>query len=472
MDGEELAQLKAAATGFDGMVALFEKQREVVQRQNAKLAIVADESSKSTEKVRAARARVDELRAKVSTAKTAAARRAAAAPAPVAGGEYKVEPASSYREHVDRLVSLATKLGSMKSQYAYFEGVVQASPDSSTAARNVKRIDIEGVSAVEDAYSAFLVKLEPLLEVLAADEKRFVAEGADVVAVAALKALAAEVTALHDRINGMVSREVSRRRYYDESVEELRASQQRIVLWCHQQRSSMEGLRDPEHIQEFINSFQGNIAVMETNFLVLMELAEPLLPNETVQKLMIDATEVWLGLEVYAFERLNSTVVQQHVESGLEADATAWVDNSERIREFLEGAQRLLEMPTDDESKSLTEPVLATCAGILEDFDAHNIIVQHLSDFSVREKCLKDYYDAIRRTIFSKITLSTQVYNGQYNFDRKQEYMDRLAELSDWVQCKSQSGAWRSLLDRVDKMKMLIEENEALHGTSEERASY
>ena len=85
---------------------------------------------------------------------------------------------------------------------------------------------------------------------------------------------------------------------------------------------------------------------------------------------------------------------------------------------------------------------------------------------------LDDQRDAIRRTIFSKMTLSTQVYNGQYNFDRKQEYMDRLAELSDWVQCKSQSGAWRSLLDRVDKMKMLIEENEALHGTSEERGSY
>jgi hypothetical protein len=471
MDGDELSQLKAAATDYDGMLALFEKQRSVVEKQDAELAIREEAATKAVDNVKATKARVDELRNKVHRAKIDQARRLAAAPVEVTSS-YKLDAASSYREHVDRLVSLSTKLTAMQNHYTYFESVAKAAPDSSIAAKNVKRIDIDGVSAAEDEYPEFSVKLESLLEILADDEKRFAEEGADITAVAALKAQAAEVTALHDGISGPMIREVSRRRYYDDSVEELRASQQRIILWCHQQRSSMEGLRDPEHIQEFINSFQGNIAVMETNFLVLMELAEPLLPNETVQKLMMDATEVWLGLEVYAFERLNSTVVQQHVDSGMEADAGAWVDNSDRIREFLEGAHRLLEMPTDDESKTLTEPVLATCTGILEDFDAHNIIVQHLSDFSVREKCLKDYYDAIRRTIFSKMTLSTQVYNGQYNFDRKQEYMDRLAELSDWVQCKSQSGAWRSLLERVDKMKMLIEENEALHGTSEERGSY
>ena len=237
MDGDELSQLKAAATDYNGMLALFEKQRSVVEKQNAELAVREEASEKAVDNVKATKARVEELRNKVHRAKIDQARRLAAAPVEVTSS-YKLDAASSYREHVDRLVSLATKLTAMQNHYTYFESVAKAAPDSSVAAKNVKRIDIDGVSAAEDDYPEFSVKLESLLEILAEDEKRFAEEGADITAVAALKAQAAEVTALHDRISGPMIREVSRRRYYDDSVEELRASQQRIILWCHQHGGS------------------------------------------------------------------------------------------------------------------------------------------------------------------------------------------------------------------------------------------
>ena len=71
--------------------------------------------------------------------------------------------------------------------------------------------------------------------------------------------------------------------------------------------------------------------------------------------------------------------------------------------------------------------------------------------------------------MFSKLTRTTQCFHGQYQFERKHEYSDRLSELNDWIDCKSQSQAWVSLLTRVEKIKQLISDTDIVQAASDER---
>ena len=334
-----------------------------------------------------------------------------------------------------------------------------------------------------DLQYAFLDEALPLLQqfntfenevnasasLLEQEGQRYAASGADFSGLSDVKTSLAELHKSWQQVVSPVSRESARRRDYNESVAEFLRNQSKLVQWCRQQRSALESLKDPEQIQEYSTSFQNNVTVMETNFLVLMELSEPLVPNVAVEDALREVTDVWLHLEIFAYEKLRTTLLDLHQESGLQTEAKMWAEFAVPFKKFLGDAQRLLQMPTDDESRSLTQPVLEFCNALLGEHDAHSTIVEHLSDFSVREDCLKDHYAAIRRSVFSKLTLLTQSFHAVHNYPRKQEYTDRLAELTDWVECKSQGNAWKQLLSRVAKMRQLIEENEAIHGTAEDR---
>lgn len=279
-----------------------------------------------------------------------------------------------------------------------------------------------------------------------------------------VQAVLAAVIKVLDTHGPRLAREQVRRTHYDAKVASLLASQAKLLQWCRQQRATLEGLKDADHIQEFCASFRDNVGTMETNFMVIMEMSEDLVPNVDVERALIEATEVWLALEVLAYERLRSTLLDVHHRSGLENACKLWSEFGARLKTFLHDAERLLDMPTDDESRELTKPVLDRCRQLINDHGLHAVIADHLSDFSLREECIKDHYSAIRRTIFSKLSLVTQSFQGQYSYPRKQEYSDRLAELNNWVEVKSKSDAWKELLGRVERMRELIEENEASIG--------
>jgi hypothetical protein len=340
------------------------------------------------------------------------------------------------------------------------------------------------VYTAADLHYAFLDETLPLVQQFPAFEtsaastisqqlepegQRYASLGATFTGLGDVKSALADAHKSWQLIVSPVSREAARRREYGESVAEFLRNQNKLVQWCRQQRSALESIKDADQIQEYATSFQNNVTVMETNFLVLMELSEPLVPNASVEDALREVTDVWLHLEIFAYEKLRATLMDQHMESGLQTECKMWMEYSGGLRKFLLDAQRLLQMPTDDESKALTQPVLEFCTALVGEHDAHSTIVEHLSDFSVREDCLKEHYAAIRRTVFSKLTLLTQSFHTVHNYPRKQEYTDRLAELTDWVECKSQGNAWKQLLSRVAKMRQLIEENEAIHGTAEDR---
>jgi hypothetical protein len=305
-------------------------------------------------------------------------------------------------------------------------------------------------------------RLEKEVEFLAA-------EGCDGATLTDVKATLDEARELFEKNVTRWMRECSRRMEYTKLLGEFEADRAKLVQWCRQQVATLNNLQQPDHIQEFCASFHINTPVMESNFLILMEASDALLPNAEVERLLIEVAEVWLGLETFAFEKLRSTLLDLHGKSGIETAAQVWPEYSKRLKAFLVDAEQLLQMPTDPESQEVAQPLKEQCKQLQTDNDAHLLIVEHLADFSLREECIKEHYNAIHKTVFSKLTLLTQAFPALYAYERKQEYTDRMSQLGQWIQSKSQNAAWKQLLGRVDGMKKLIEDNELTQKATEER---
>ena len=449
LNGEAIVDLEKAASAEGATVAEWEaltaKENETYEAQNKQLVDAAKAIADNTaakeaaiERKKKADARAAELRELIAKKKEANG---------PTSGDPVVDYANFIKERGNRHHEVLQRLAVWTKAASY-------------SSQEIRNAPLHEAFAFLDSWPSFQEETTAAIATLSKQAEDYKAKGADVADAAALSASFDELKALYDKSGALLLREQARRSAYEQDVIKVLESQNSLLHWCRQQRAALDGLKEADHIQEFCASLQNNIGRMETNFLVIMEMAEQLVPNPKVEKALIEVAEVWMALEVFAYEKLRTTLVDLHHKSGLEGECKLWAEFSVRFKKFLQDADRLLEMPTDEDSKALTRPTLETCKGLLSDHDLHLIITEHLSDFSLREECVKDHYAAIRRTIFSKLTLLTQSFVGHQSYARKQEYTDRLAELSDWIDCKSQNNAWKDLLQRVEKMRLLVEANE------------
>ena len=443
---ELLADLRAKAQNEASWDALVAKEKETVIAQRDALQKISEETS--SKRVDAATARLDAAKKKAAELRDAiAATKKNSAISPLRFGDFIRARGHLYAELRQRHEVLKAA------------GVLSR--------EDLRIADIEEALATVEKWPDTSIETKKKIDELDVTAQLFEKEGADVHTVEPLRTLLGESQKLYDAHSASLLREKHRREDYAESLAKFLKSESQVVQWCRQQRAALEGVKDAQHIQEFCASFQNNVTVMETNFVVLMELSESLVPHPDVERAILEAAEVWLGLEVFVYEKLRSTLLDLHIKSGLEKEARSWASFSARFKKLLDDAMKVLEIPADAESQSLTTPVLERCKQLSNDHDPHLIITEHLADFSLREGCVKEHYDAIRRTIFSRLTLMTQTFHGQCNYERKQEYTDRMAELSDWIQCKSQSTAWKELLARIERMKQLVEDSDSFQSTTE-----
>jgi hypothetical protein len=114
-------------------------------------------------------------------------------------------------------------------------------------------------------------------------------------------------------------------------------------------------------------------------------------------------------------------------------------------------------------------PLRQACVALLQEADAHQLIVDHVADFALREECVADHFRSVRAALFSRFALLCQTFAlATHPFPRRAEYQDCAAELGAWVDAKSQGAAWRDMLHRVDAIRALVEATNAAanEGTS------
>ena len=272
---------------------------------------------------------------------------------------------------------------------------------------------------------------------------------------------------LHSQHSRDWTRESSRRRRYDILLNDFINDHDKLIVWCRQQQSTLAQLQSPQDIKDFCASFHMSTGVMESNFLVLIEMSEALLPHALVEQKLSQVAAVWLELELTSFEKLRAVLLDAHIGSGLEGNCREWPEYSRKVRTLLVDAEKLLQTAMDNTRdlsarENFLAPALQRCRKLLEDHAAHLLIVEHLAEFSLREECTKEHYVGIKKTALSKLTLLTQAFPGlmlTMDYPKKKEYNDAMAELGDWIEVHStlnhaEPGApWNSLLERIDTLK-------------------
>jgi hypothetical protein len=455
MSAAELAsQLKGASDAVS--------QREIIASHRAKLQALRDSRREAHVTASANASELAVVKDKQKAAKDKQQQQQAASAQATTSTATKDEAVSKYASFIKERGALHAKLAKIREAFTYGAGIDESA---------VRAASLRSTFDACDAWlkDGFAEKLEDRLTALANTGKALETDGADVHDVTALRTLQKEVVELYKTNAARWHRESTRRRNRDKLVSDFDTDRTKLLHWCRQQVSMLSNITEPDHVQEFCASFYNNTAVMESNFLVLMEMSEALLPSPAVEAQLMELAEVWLGLETQAFEKLRATLLDLHAKSGIEAQTRLWPEFADRFQKFLVESIRVLNIPTDDESVAVAAPLKEAAKELQANLDAHRLIVAHLSDFALREECLREHYNAIHKAAFSKLTLMTQAFPGLYSYPRKSEYTDRMAELSDWVEAKSRGQAWKDLLARVDRMKRLIEDNELTLNDTEER---
>ncbi|KPI88900.1 hypothetical protein ABL78_2017 [Leptomonas seymouri] len=267
-----------------------------------------------------------------------------------------------------------------------------------------------------------------------------------------------EVCRLQLQARTLVGRERYRRSASsDDSIEDFMDSQQQLKDWCRKQRETLSELTALDDLVEFSNSFYTNVPVMDSNFLVLMEQSEALMSNVRVQEALQEVNKEWVMLTLETYDKLQNAAMEAHSASLLEQQCAQWTQAaSPPLHELLLQVQSVLKRHSEvQDAKKLA----VMCDRLLREHAAHGIVCTHLADFTVREECVRPHYDAIKTELQSSLTVTVLTFPHYDAYGGRSEYKNRIDELQEWIDVKSQKGTYMKLLERLESTKTMIEEH-------------
>ncbi|EPY18631.1 hypothetical protein STCU_09844 [Strigomonas culicis] len=234
--------------------------------------------------------------------------------------------------------------------------------------------DLATVAHWLDTWAAFLSESEADLRELKHIE-RSVAKDARLLSTQILCDALDTVCRLQLQARSLVGRERYRRAALgDEAVEDFMDSQSQLIAWCRKQRETLEDLTAMGDLIAFSDSFQKNVPVMDSNFLVIVDQSEPLMDNPKVQDALQAVNREWVRLCLMNYEKLQDGLREAHVSSNLESLCSTWMKAAEdRARQILLAAQGFLMSPGTD-TDATVEGLRSTCEELLKHHEAFGVI--------------------------------------------------------------------------------------------------
>lgn len=260
----------------------------------------------------------------------------------------------------------------------------------------------------------------------------------------------------------LVNEEEQRRALMAQRKAEFQQEATRLLLWSRQQKSNVEVLEEPDHVQEFCASLQNSVSQMGGKMRAFAEMAEILLPDKEVEAQLLEVCEVWLHMQLFAYEKMRHVLLEVHQQSHLEDEVRAFSGYSRQLRSFLDQVEKLLQLPTDEESMAVVRPVLEQCQQLQQDFGPFRLLTDHMADFALRMECLRDNYSVLKESVLSKLTyLGCHVSTLDRSFPRQKEFDSHVAAVGNWVGCAARTpgvpsmtfGGWGALLRQVRALK-------------------
>ncbi|KAH9577646.1 hypothetical protein LSM04_001131 [Trypanosoma melophagium] len=267
-----------------------------------------------------------------------------------------------------------------------------------------------------------------------------------------------QLTKMQLQAISLLSRERHRRRLLCENTADFFKDQQKLLKWCREQQETLENLDALTDVREFCASFFSNVSVMDTNFLVLLERSETMMDNIAAREALVEVNRAWMQLAVAAYEKMCHGVREEHVKSGVEAACRWWMSTFEpHLRRVLLETRGISNHP-DMAHEPLLVAMRERSGALLRDLNGPRTIIRHISDFTVRMECLAPHERALREALLARFSLLVQTLIGDAKYPGQQEYMDRLREVSEWLDANATSSAYIHLLKRVDRLRILAAE--------------
>ncbi|CAJ1027387.1 hypothetical protein, conserved [Leishmania lindenbergi] len=423
---QELAQQQPTKENYDTLVS---KQTLYVEQQ---LRI----KTEAEERTIAAQREVEELRHEIEEL-----RRQTSSLPPIVPSDERVE-------YCVKWTSLLKEFGMRKEILSFL---------LSYSAEDFKLAELSTVSHWLDTWTTFFASAESSVRSLKKIEREST-NGGTLPPTRHLYDALDEVCRLQLQARTLVGRERYRRSSSsDEFVQEFMDSQKQLREWCRKQRETLEELTRLEDLIEFSNSFYTNVPVMDSNFLVLMEQSEALMGNARVQDALQEVNREWVMLTLEIYDKLQATATRAHGRSSLEQQCAQWTQfMSPKLHRLLLSVQGALAADNDvPEAKRLA----TTCERLIKEHEAHDIVCTHLSDFTVREECVRPHSGALKAELQSSLTTTVLTFPHYDTAGGQADYRARVEELQEWIEVKSQKGTYMKLLERLEMTKAVIEEH-------------
>ncbi|CAJ1009558.1 hypothetical protein Q4I28_004872 [Leishmania naiffi] len=359
-----------------------------------------------------------------------------------------IVPSDEHAEYRVKWTSLLKEFGMRKEVLSFL---------LSYSAEDFKLAELSTVSHWLDTWTSFFASAESSVRSLKKIEREST-NGSTLPPTRHLYDALDEVCRLQLQARTLVGRERYRRSSSsDEFVQEFMDSQKQLREWCRKQRETLEELTRLEDLIEFSNSFYTNVPVMDSNFLVLMEQSETLMGNARVQDALQEVNREWVMLTLEIYDKLQATATRAHERSSLEQQCAQWTQYmSPKLHRLLLSVQGALAADNDvPEAKRLA----TACERLIKEHEAHDIVCTHLSDFTVREECVRPHSGALKAELQSSLTTTVLTFPHYDTAGGQADYRARVEELQEWIEVKSQKGTYMKLLERLEMTKAVIEEH-------------
>ncbi|RNF12350.1 hypothetical protein TraAM80_00361 [Trypanosoma rangeli] len=266
-----------------------------------------------------------------------------------------------------------------------------------------------------------------------------------------------QVSKMQPRVTALLNHERHQQSLLRESTAELFRDQERLLSWCVEQQETLCTLKNLEEIQEFSASFMSNAAVMDTNFLVLLERSTHLVSNRAVREALVVVNRAWMELAIAVYDTMQHALKKEHADSGVEAGCRWWVDAFEpRLQRTLIEAGDIASH-AEMQSEPLMQAIYARSVALLRDLASPRIIALHISNFTERMDSVAPHEEALREALLMRLSLLTQTLVGDFKYPGHREYADRLREVSDWVDAEAKGVVYTQLMRRVERLRSMVE---------------
>ncbi|ESL07819.1 hypothetical protein TRSC58_04488 [Trypanosoma rangeli SC58] len=266
-----------------------------------------------------------------------------------------------------------------------------------------------------------------------------------------------QVSKMQLRATALLNHERHQQSLLRESTAELFRDQERLLAWCVEQQEALCTLNSLEEIQEFSASFMSNAAVMDTNFLVLLERSVHLVSNRAVREALVVVNRTWMELAIAVYDGMLHALKNEHTNSDVEAGCRWWVDTFEpHFRRTLVEADDIASH-AEMQSEPLMQTIHARSVALLQALASFRTTALHISNFTERMDSIAPHEAALREALLMRLSLLTQTLVGDVKYPGHREYADRVREVSDWVDAEAKGVVYTQLIRRVERLRSMVE---------------